>query len=348
MKIAVFGWYGHNNAGDERIKFCLNDFLINLGGIKSVDFFDLHEYAIKGATNKFDHYDLVIIGGGGLILSRYNYHDFILGIKTKLITIGISVETELKGNPKKFVLALLEKSKFFLVRDSSSAEKIYPFDVYKKVQISSDLTFLKPYNFAKVKNNNLIGINLLPKPKDFKYSTLSIPIFSFILNNFARVGFPDILRIFDFKDVINKLKGEFNILPIPLCCTKQSFDEPSYQRNDVEFLKSYFPEVSDSFSDALIDQVSVFLSMRLHGSIFAVQKGIPVVSFSYLPKNINFMKEVGLQEFVVENFNPNNIYELIIKSLKHTESIRQKMSEFTDKAYRKIYNDLINIINLVK
>lgn len=348
MKIAVFGWYGHNNAGDERIKFCLNHFLMSLGGIENIDFFDLHEYAIKGATNQFDHYDLLIVGGGGLILSRYNYHDFILGIKTKLITIGISVETELKGNPKKFVLALLEKSKFFLVRDSSSAEKIYPFDIYKKVKISSDLTFLRPYNSVKIENNNLIGINLLPKPKDFKYSTLSIPIFAFVLSNLARIGFPNALRTIDFQEVINKLKQEFNILPIPLCCTIQDAGVPVYQKNDVEFLKTYFSKVSENFCDALIDQVSVFLSMRLHGSIFAVQKGIPVVSFSYLPKNKNFMKEVGLEEFVLEHLNPNNIHELLLKSLKHKELIRQKMLLFTEKACKKICNDLINIINLIK
>ena len=128
MKIAVFGWYGHENAGDERIKFCINHFLTVLGGIDRVDFFDLHENAIKGKTNQFDHYDLVIIGGGGLIFSQSNYHDFIYGIDTKIVTAGISVETALKGNPKKFAVSLLEKSLVVLVRDSDSAQKLSLLD----------------------------------------------------------------------------------------------------------------------------------------------------------------------------------------------------------------------------
>lgn len=348
MKIAVFGWYGHDNAGDERIKFCLNHFLMTLGGIEKVDFFDLHEHAVKGATNQFDYYNLVIIGGGGLVLSRHNYHDFIWGIKTTIVTVGISVETELKGNPKNFVTALLEKSKAFLVRDHDSARKIAPLDTQNKVKVSSDLTFLEPYAAVQIKNDKYIGVNLLPKPKNFKYSTFSAPYFSFVLRQLARIGLPNILRILDFKEVSSKLESEFSLFPIPLYCSHQDIGLPIYQKNDVEFLKIYFPGVPLSFSHNLIDKCAVFLSMRLHGSIFAVQKCVPVISFSYLPKNRNFMREAGLEEFVVESFSPEVILDLVQKCLKDREILRGKMSLFTENASKKIRNDLIDILNLVK
>jgi polysaccharide pyruvyl transferase WcaK-like protein len=348
MKIAVFGWYGHDNAGDERIKFCLSHFLRSLGGIEEIDFFNLHEYGIRGATNQFDHYDLVIIGGGGLVLSRHNYHDFILGINTTLVVAGISIETELKGNPKNFVIALLEKSKAFLVRDKDSARKVAPFDAHNKVKVSSDLTFLEPYSIAPVKDDNILGVNLLPKPKDFKYSTLSSPHLSFVIRQFVRIGFPHILRVFDFKEIITQLEKKFSLLPVPLYCIHQSSSLPLYQKNDVEFLKLYFSEVFQLFSHNLIDECSVFLTMRLHGSIFAVQKGIPAISLSYLPKNRNFMKEVGLEEFVIEVFSPDIILDLIQKCLKERDVVRKKMALFTKNASRKIRNDLIDILNMVK
>lgn len=348
MKIAVFGWYGHENAGDERIKFCLDHYLMSLGGIENVDFYDLHENAIKGKTSEFDHYDLVIIGGGGLILSQHNYHDFVLGMNTKILTAGISVETELKGNPKKFALSLLEKSMAVLVRDRDSAKKLSLLDSGDRVKVSSDLTFLEPYATVPIKNDNLIGVNLLPKPKDFKYSTLALPAFSFVLRQFSRFNINNILRIVDYKKIIRELENSFSLLPIPLYCAFQGKNTPTYQKNDVEFLKLYFSNVPSFFSDTLIDNCSAFLSMRLHGSIFAAQKGIPIVSFSYLPKNRNFMREVGLEDFVVDSKNSAEIKNMIANVLQNHEMLREKMDIFKENSTVKIRKDLINILNMIK
>ncbi|MBP6060425.1 MAG: polysaccharide pyruvyl transferase family protein [Candidatus Pacebacteria bacterium] len=348
MKIAVFGWYGHENAGDERIKFCINHFLTVLGGIDRVDFFDLHENAIKGKTNQFDHYDLVIIGGGGLIFSQSNYHDFIYGIDTKIVTAGISVETALKGNPKKFAVSLLEKSLVVLVRDSDSAQKLSLLDCKNKVKVSSDLTFLESYPTVELKNDNFLGINFLPKPRDFKYSTLVAPWMSFILEQCSRFGMKNILRTVNFETIINELKNKFHLLPIPLYCAKQQNNLPVYQKNDVEFLKLYYQDVPSSFSDSLIDKCSAFLSMRLHGSIFAVQKGVPVVSFPYLPKNRSFMTAVGLGDFVVDSINPQEVLYVVEDSINNQKLVREKMESFKEEASKKIKKDFIEILNHIK
>lgn len=346
MKIAIFGWYGHHNAGDERIKFCLHSFLMSQGGISTVNFYDLHEEAIHGATNKFDNYDLIIIGGGGLILSRHNYHDFILGIKTKIVTMGISVETALKGNPRKFTQALLHKSEHFLVRDHKSANMIHALNSGVPVKVSSDLTFLVPYDSAGVLNTNgTIGINLLPKPQDFNYATLSSPYLSFMLGQLGRIGFSNILRVISFKEMIERLNKQYTLLPIPLYCAHQNPSGPIYQKNDVNFLNIYFGKVQDSYSHTLIDQCQVFLSMRLHGAIFAVQKGIPVISFEYLPKNKNFMREVGLEDFAIKDTKPELIVKLVERCLKEEASLKEQMAVFTDNASKKIGNDLIDILN---
>jgi len=348
MKIAVFGWYGHDNAGDERIKFCLKHFLISLGGIEAVDFFDLHEHGIRGKTNQFDHYNLVIIGGGGLILSQCNYHDFVNGINTKIVTLGVSVERpKLTGNSKKFAIALIEKSLAFLVRDKESAQKLRAYDSDNKIKISPDLTFLEPYKVVDLITNGKIGINLLPKPAHFKYSTLSAPPFSFLLRLLNYIGIKEFVKVIDFKNTLKELEAKFEISPIPLYCALQENVLPMYQKNDVEFLKLYFKKVSPVFLDGDIDKCCLFLSMRLHGSIFAVQKGVPVLSLSYLPKNRNFMNNVGLGNLVVESFETSEIIKSINYIQKNQSSIREKMISYRNAATLKIRQDLTEILNLV-
>ncbi|MDP4840889.1 MAG: polysaccharide pyruvyl transferase family protein [Alphaproteobacteria bacterium] len=347
MKIAVFGWYGHDNAGDERIKYCLQSFLMGFGGIKAIDFYDLHNEAIKGATPKFDDHNLVIIGGGGLILSRHNYHDFIMGINTKVVTLGISVETDLKGNPKKFAEALLKKSDAVLVRDRASHKKLQPLNDSHKVRVTSDLTFLVPFTPTLNTDRKQLGVNLLPKPKHIQYSTLSNKLINFLLCQLERFGLTNLLQTVSFSELINVLKGKFPCVPIPMYCAPQQGIIPTYRKNDVNFLKEYFDNVADTFSDQLLDKCFVLLSMRLHGSIFAVQKNIPVVSFQYLPKNRSFMKEVGLENFVIDSPDPKDFLLLLDKITKNDKMIRDQMASYTERASQIVRRDLTEIINRI-
>jgi polysaccharide pyruvyl transferase WcaK-like protein len=88
--------------------------------------------------------------------------------------------------------------------------------------------------------------------------------------------------------------------------------------------------------------------MRLHGSIFAVQKGVPVISFYYLPKNRNFMRAVGLKDYVVEELSYDNTSKLIEKCLRDRAILQEKMADYTENASKKIRSDFINILNTVK
>lgn len=345
MKIAVFGWYGHDNAGDERIKYCLSYFIKALGGVDAIDFYDLHEEAIKGPTSKFDGYNIVIIGGGGLILSRHNYHDFIMGISTKVVTLGISVETALKGNPKKFAEAILEKSDAILVRDKSSYEKLQTLKNTPKLKLTSDLTFLLPFTSMPNIKRDQLGINLLPKPKNIKYSTLSNKFLSFLLGYLERFNLTNLLKIVSFEELIEELKTKFSCLPVPMYCASQHAILPTYRKNDVNFLKEYFDDVPETFDDDLIDKCFAFLSMRLHGAIFAVQKNVPVISFEYLPKNKNFMKEVGLEDFVINSGEPKDFLLLLDHLQKNDKIIRDKMTSYTEIASQMVRRDVTRALN---
>lgn len=341
MKIAVFGWYGHDNAGDERIKYCLSTFLKGLGGIDHINFYDLHEEAIKGATSKFDDYNLVIIGGGGLILSRHNYHDFILSINTKMVTLGISVETPLKGNPKKFAEALLEKSEIVLVRDSESYRKMKSLDLHNKVMLGVDITFLAPYDLVTdTQDSNTIAINLMIKTQ---YNPISLMLRSH-LSRFSKCFLP---KPICFKDLINDLDKRYTLVPIPLFCKKKPSNASFFQGNDVIFLQESFKKVSNTFQHTTLDKCDMFLSMRLHGLIFSAQKGIPFTTFETYPKQKNFMKEVGLDDLSIDLDHIHQAKPVISKIIQNKSIIKEKILTYRTKAVEKSQEDLIRIMSHV-
>ena len=339
MKIAVFGWYGHDNAGDERIKYCLESFLIGLGGIDRVDFFDLHEEAIGGYTNKFNDYNLVIIGGGGLILSQHNYHDFILGIQTKIVTLGISVETTLKGNPKKFAKALLSKSSAFLVRDHGSYEKLLSLGGSEKVKVSSDLTFLLPYNKITKTNSDTIGINLFPKTITSSHFKRK---FQGTLGNYLNSFQPKVL---DFSIAIEELHHlKKNLLPIALYCDKKLSVTQDFQMNDTQYMLKYFKKVPESFIHEDINKCKLIFSMRLHGLIFSIQKGIPFITLDSYPKQANLMKELNLSDYLIKANKLGDIKWIIDKLYADENSVLDRILYYREKAIYKIKRDIISIL----
>jgi len=341
MKIAVFGWYGHDNAGDERIKYCLAHFLKKLGGVQSIEFFDLHENAIKGKTKKFDNFDLIIIGGGGLILSQHNYHDFIAGLGAKIVTAGISVETDLIGNPKKFAEVLLEKSIAFLVRDIASFAKLAHLDKKKIVKVSADLTFLEPYEVCQAATENIIGVNLLAK------TVLPAKYIKYLLwLNKLKVNYNPSIQC--YMHIIQALKKEFSLSPIPLYCAAQPENIPDYMLNDVNILKKYFSQLPRSFQDKDIEVCQIFFSMRLHGLIFAVQKGVIPFTMATYPKQFNFMKMIGLAEGIIGFSEHNIINNKMHALLTRKDSIREKILHYRQEASERIKNDVIEVLNLIK
>jgi polysaccharide pyruvyl transferase WcaK-like protein len=341
MKIAVFGWYGHNNAGDERIKYCLSSFIKELGGINTIDFYDLHEEAMKGPTSRFDEYNLVIIGGGGLILSRHNYHDFILGINTKMVTLGISVETDLKGNPKRFAEALLEKSAFFLVRDYESYKKIKALDSKNKTSLSVDVTFLAPYDLLSCPGEkDSLAVNLFAKTK-------SHPIVQRIRNRLTRFSPSFLPPTFCFKSIIHELSRRYTLTPIPLFCEEKPENTPLFQSNDVTFLRQYFKNTPNTFNHGDLDGCAAFLSMRLHGLIFAAQKGIPFTTFSTYPKQKNFMKEAGLQNLCIDINQIDQTKEKLSMIDQNKDLIKETILIYRSKAVTQSKEDLTRVMNQV-
>jgi hypothetical protein len=233
------------------------------------------------------------------------------------------------------------------VRDEQSKNKMLACGIDKEIKVSADLTFLEPYALAAPVTSNVIGVNLLPKPKNFDYSLLSIPSIDWFVRQADRFKLTGFFPTVDFKELLKFLHRNFQLLPIPLYCARQNADMPLLHKSDIEFLENYFSQVPQNFINEDINKCRVFLSMRLHGAIFSVQKGVPIVSLAYLPKNYNFMSSVGLSEYVIDDFSQHSIEQVLYKIDKEYLNIRQKMQDFCESAREGIRRDVIATLNLV-
>ena len=138
MNIAVFGWYHHQNAGDDRIQVCLTRWL------------EGHTLAFLPAgrpppIHLLRTYDAAIIGGGGLIMGtggmfrQMRRWVRLAGIPVALV--GVSVENLTPGLRAE-LRAFLDVCCFAWFRDQGSLTALGP---HPNAFVAPDVTWLYPF-----------------------------------------------------------------------------------------------------------------------------------------------------------------------------------------------------------
>jgi polysaccharide pyruvyl transferase WcaK-like protein len=139
MNIAVFGWYHHRNAGDDRIQHCVTRWLdghtlafLPAGRPPSIDFLRT--------------YDAVVIGGGGVIMSHGGmFRDMTTWVAAAGIPVallGVSVE-RLPAALHQELRAFLDVCCVAWFRDQGSLDAI---GSHPKAFVAPDLTWMFPFD----------------------------------------------------------------------------------------------------------------------------------------------------------------------------------------------------------
>lgn len=331
MRIALIGWYGHDNAGDERILAILRQLfaaadLLLVGDLGHV----------RPKLDQLNSCDLVLLGGGGLILRGFGvYACAFRDITVPFACIGISVEAVHADN-QRLVEVLKDKSEFILVRDARSQQLLGASD---KVIVGPDLTFLAPFSIAPARRAELCGLNLRPW-NDWagEYKGAYHRFMSWTQRHLPAVErcYPG--RRWQPGRFVKALGQEMEaVRPVPL------YTEEGVE-NDQDSLSAYCEDVPSRFDEALYEHCRYFVGMRLHSLIFACQRGIPFVSLSYQPKNVAFCRGIGMEELSVDLFSPARFRDAVRDMRTRYDDLREGLVETTQRCQRQIRS----IINELK
>jgi len=324
MKIAVIGWYGHENLGDERILSCLKKFFSQ----DELLVFDGWGDA-RRSIDVLNRCDYVLIGGGGLILRGCNVNcDIVEQLKVPFSCVGISVEADhrdLQG----FLDLVKDKADRIILRDRESARI---FANHPKTVVVPDLTFLDPIEIADVVDEDICGLNLRPwfywdaQLHGAKHRTLScldryLPFFEKVYP-FAKWQ-PD--------DFFARMKDCFSVLkPLP-------FYFEAGQENDFGLMQRYFGRLPANLAQVGFGGIRYAVGMRFHTVLLSLQAGIPFISLSYQPKSINFCNEAGLGEWSVElRWWESVFYDTVSKLKENHSCIREQLLDLRSQYCREV------------
>ncbi|MEW6378192.1 MAG: polysaccharide pyruvyl transferase family protein [bacterium] len=334
MRLGLIGWYGHENAGDERMLFCLRQFF---GGSDFLVTAGLDDALAR--IEDLNRCDYVLFGGGGLILRGFGiYAPLIERLKARFGCVGISVEACHSDNLR-LIEVIKDRAEFILVRDEASRKL---FGCHFKVIVGPDVSFLYPFEIIDPVSSDTCGVNLRPWPYWRGEHGGRYDRWMQRLNH----RFPILERIYPLQKwkpegIVKILQDNFSrLVPVPL------YTEAGGE-TDSEFLRPFFDEVDDVFSPDSYLPCRYFAGMRLHSLIFACQMGIPFLSLSYQPKNAEFCKAAGMEQLSIDLFNLAELAPGIGYLKKEYSGIRENLLDFREKSRQEIHAIMRAIFNNV-
>ena len=321
-----------------------------VNAVRIFEFYKLNN--ILKTINFLTKSNLLIYGGGDLVNGNIPSMTLlglakIFGLPVILIGVGVIYPT---STIARFITKLiLNHVDVICVRDERSRQCLERLGITKpNIYEASDLVFTltpsieisKIYNL-KSKNSDklLIGVNV--RPYDQMYSEYSTWRTEKIINIFANIC----------DTLIETYNAEIIFIPMvvkdriyPYHTTLLSDDELSNKviklmkhKDKVQVVADY-RTLDDLF--VLLSNIDILISMRLHPILLASLVGTPSISISYSPKVEIFMKELGMQHYIVpidklENkkvislinmlINSNNKLLLSVNSLKTKAELNKKI-----------------------
>jgi polysaccharide pyruvyl transferase WcaK-like protein len=297
LNIAVLGYYGFGNAGDEAILDNLRHFLaphtvvpIPLGLSDSDD-----------TVARLNAFDFVILGGGGLYrqeppspFGTFDRWGQKLTVPLGVLGLGLS---RLAPRFRDATRELVERSHFFLVRDEVSRQLL----AHPEVALAPDLTFYRPLapSPARPQQDQVVcGVNLRPAHRGSER----------------------------WLEAVQKLDGRKVALPFSVHPTL----------GDREALLGLDPNCPTELRPDTLAELDIVIGTAFHAVVFAVQMGIPVIALNYDPKVERFMREVELDDYLLNWDETHCLPAAYESALACRDAVRRRMLAYRGEAQRKL------------
>lgn len=293
MKIAIYGYYGHQNAGDEAFKIVFKEIFRG----HELSFFSPSTLPVY--ENQFDR----LVLGGGNVLGGYFLGDLINKNwnscpENYAIGVGLSDSAGLE---------IFKKLNFkkILLRNISEVEKFSGAD---------NVGFVPDLVFSLYQNQNLLPLDF-PLPEiNSEYKKDKSICFILSLEYFPEFQRDDKFEAyFEFdksisalSNAIENLRVTYNISLLAISSDPYHYDEiysrllyracPNAWKNVAIINTRGDPEASLS----IIKKHDCVISMKYHGLVFGMISDVPIINISQNIKNNDLMTHAELSDY---NFN---------------------------------------------
>lgn len=363
MRIGIVGNYGNDNQGDESVLEGIITQLENHFPIERKDiivftnnqeqtkrryhtdvaplFIDRKSDVMKFVGTILHHrkffasLDLLIIGGGGILMDLYKNNPFVYGMYGLLVRMskipavifgaGVGPINTLIG--KKFIKMIATSTEAIMVRDKESKDTLHSIGVQDPIQVIKDPAFYIPFDKEIKKNDRpkKIGVTAItyfherywPEHDEEKYEA------------YVR-GMAKNLDVILARD---------EAIEVEFFSTKHPHDTETTK--DILQLMEY--KARASVHDKLLthreiielsSQMDLVIGTRLHSLIMAIVSKTPIIGIGYHDKVMDVMETVGCRDYTVtiERVSEDDecllpIYEMMAKDWEQTVAIFNHLSD---------------------
>lgn len=344
-QIFLLGYYGAGNLGDELILQNIlsavpKDFKVVVCGRGSQAPVKLSLFNFPQIFWKIKKSSHVVIGGGDIFQELTSPRSIQAAslisriakfFKKKLILLGVSAGPVFSGAGMAAMKKIARWSDLIIVRDEASFDffkKLAPAN--EKIILGADLSFFSPVPAVAPKKfirdfpeQKIIGLSLRDWFEEKKEKSEKLKLL-------ARL----------FGDAM--LNHEFKLVLLPFQFEKDKLVEEKFleQMRHPEKCITYDAPISIEKMWQIIWGLDALIGTRFHSLVMAAQAVKPILSLGYAPKNEEFMKQLGLENFQIsmKDFCPEKVDSILADFLNSGDLIckiiRKQIPDFFVRAIR--------------
>lgn len=345
MRVGIIGNYGHDNNGDEAILSGILTQLNTLGirkgeivifsnnpsntesryNIKAVPL--LHKkgnfilsvlHTVKQSFKIMKELDLLIIGGGGLLMDMYKrdaplYSTLgLLGYyaKCRVVIYGVGAGPITTKAGKFFIKTLANKADSISVRDVKSKELLKDIGIRKEIDIIGDPAFAIEPVRKRSKTNELkkVAVTAVPYFSKQYWPQRDDSKYEAYVKGMAR----------NLDELIEKKGATVTFFstkyPQDVEVTREIYDMMTYK----QFVRLKDENLHPDKIVKLCAEQDLIIGTRLHSLILSVVASTPVLGVGYHHKVEHFLQALGKEEHFVE-----------IGALQEKDTFLQKVQAMT-------------------
>ena len=351
--IAVHGFYGMGNVGDEAILGATLQAIRKVGATPAVLAWEssavARDWEVSVADARGRGRDVLrllsgsralLLGGGGLLKDFGNTSESLerwlrwldVAARNGIGTMTWSVGVEKLVHPRSVqrLVETLSRLDVVTVRDDDSADRLRRLGLQRDVVVTADPVpaFVRPLRSVRDARTSGSRTRIAVAPRHWfatGHSTEDAEVFDRFVSNLAKA----------LDTLAHQADAEVVFVPfrsVPHDDDREASREIADRMSwpDVTVLDDPAPTIDATVSR--LAHADVVVAMRLHAAVIGTTLGVPTVGLSYAPKVESYMTEIGLGDYCADlkNMSTGWLVERTRRALEEKEELAKSLILRTD------------------